>query len=109
MKLFSRRRTYIGFGAFVSLELIILLLIKKFGMGPIQKAIVGSGQSFEYYFSALTVASTIMSFSIFLLGALFLSLVAGDIVAKEGEDGHMRLLLARPEALYRLALGAAPV
>jgi len=104
LKLFSRRRTYIGFGAFVSLELIILLLIKKFGMGPIQKAIVGSGQSFEYYFSALTVASTIMGFAIFLLGALFLSLVAGDIVAKEGEDGHMRLLLARPVSRFRLLL-----
>ncbi len=82
----------------------ILLLIKKFGMGPIQKAIVGSGQSFEYYFSALTVASTVMGFSVFLLGALFLSLVAGDIVAKEGEDGHMRLLLARPVSRFRLLL-----
>ncbi len=104
LKLFARQRTYIGFGAFVALELLILMLIKKFGMGPIQKAIVGSGQSFEYYFSALTVASTIMGFAIFLLGALFLSLVAGDIVAKEGEDGHMRLLLARPVSRFRLLL-----
>lgn len=104
LKLFARRRTYIGFAAFVALELVILLLIKKFGMGPIQKAIAGSGQSTEYYFSALTVASMIMGFSIFLLGALFLSLVAGDIVAKEGEDGHMRLLLARPVSRFRLLL-----
>ena len=104
LKLFARRRTYIGFGAFVALEIVILLLIKKFGMGPIQKAVVGSGESFEYYFSALTVASTVMGFSVFLLGALFLSLVAGDIVAKEGEDGHMRLLLARPVSRYRLLL-----
>lgn len=104
LKLFARRRTYIGFGVFVALEMNILLLIKKFGMGPIQKAIVGSGQSFEYYFSALTVASTVMGFSVFLLGALFLSLVAGDIVAKEGEDGHMRLLLARPVSRFRLLL-----
>jgi ABC-2 type transport system permease protein len=104
LKLFARRRTYIGFGAFVTLELVILLLIKKFGMGPIQKAIVGSGQSFDYYFSALTVASTVMGFSVFLLGALFLSLIAGDIVAKEGEDGHMRLLLARPVSRFRLLL-----
>jgi ABC-2 type transport system permease protein len=104
LKLFARRRTYIGFGAFVALEIVILLLIKKFGMGPIQKAVVGSGESFEYYFSALTVASTVMGFSVFLLGALFLSLVAGDIVAKEGEDGHMRLLLARPVSRFRLLL-----
>ena len=104
LKLFARRRTYIGFGAFVALEVLLLLLIKKFGMGPVQKAIVGSGQSFEYYFSALTVATTVMSFSVFLLGSLFLSLVAGDIVAKEGEDGHMRLLLARPVSRFRLLL-----
>lgn len=104
LKLFARRRTYIGFGAFVALEVLLLLLIKRFGMGPIQKAIVGSGQSFEYYFSAITVASTVMGFSVFLLGALFLSLVAGDIVAKEGEDGHMRLLLARPVSRFRLLL-----
>jgi ABC-2 type transport system permease protein len=45
-----------------------------------------------------------MGFSVFLLGALFLSLVAGDIVAKEGEDGHMRLLLARPVSRFRLLL-----
>jgi ABC-2 type transport system permease protein len=51
LKLFARRRTYIGFGAFVALEIVILLLIKKFGMGPIQKAVVGSGESFAYYFS----------------------------------------------------------
>jgi ABC-2 type transport system permease protein len=104
LKLFARRRTYIGCGAFVALEIVILLLIKRFGMGPIQKAIVGSGQSFEHYFSAITVASTVMGFSVFLLGALFLSLVAGDIVAKEGEDGHMRLLLARPVSRFRLLL-----
>jgi ABC-2 type transport system permease protein len=104
LKLFARRRTYIGFGAFVLLEIVILLLIKKFGMGPIQKAVVGSGENFDHYFSAITVAQTVMGFSSFLLGALFLSLVAGDIVAKEGEDGHMRLLLARPVSRFRLLL-----
>lgn len=104
LKLFARRRTYIGFGAFVALEIVVLLLIKKFGMGPIQKAIVGSGENFDHYFSALTVGQTVMGFSAFLLGALFLSLVAGDIVAKEGEDGHMRLLLARPVSRFRLLL-----
>ncbi|WP_395743029.1 ABC transporter permease [Prosthecobacter sp.] len=104
LKLFARRRTYIGFGVFIALELLLLMLIKKYGLGPIGKAIVGSGESFEYYFSALTVASTIMGFAIFLLGALFLTLVAGDIVAKEGEDGHMRLLLARPVSRFRLLL-----
>jgi ABC-2 type transport system permease protein len=39
-----------------------------------------------------------------LLGAIYLALVAGDIVAKEGEDGHYRLLLVRPISRSRLLL-----
>lgn len=103
LKLFARRRTYIGFGAFVVLQIVIFMLVKKFGL-PTQKLIAGSGGNVDYYTSALTVASFVMGVSVFLLGALFLSLVAGDIVAKEGEDGHMRLLLARPVSRFRLLL-----
>jgi len=103
LKLFARRRTYIGFGAFVVLQILIFLLVKKFGL-PTQRLIVGAGENVDYYLSALTVASFVMGVSVFLLGALFLSLVAGDIVAKEGEDGHMRLLLARPVSRFRLLL-----
>lgn len=103
LKLFARRRTYIGFGAFVALQVIVFLLIKKFGL-PTQRLIAGAGENVDYYLSALTVASFVVGVSVFLLGALFLSLVAGDIVAKEGEDGHMRLLLARPISRFRLLL-----
>lgn len=104
LKLFARRRTYIGFGAFVLLELLILWLIKVKGLGPVQKAIVGSGENTDYYFSALTVSLIVVSMSVFFLGALYLTLVAGDIVAKEGEDGHLRLLLARPVTRFRVLL-----
>lgn len=103
LKLFARRRTYIGFGCFVALQTLVFLLVKKFGL-PTQRLIAGSGESVSYYLSALTVASFVVGVSVFLLGALFLSLVAGDIVAKEGEDGHMRLLLARPVSRFRLLL-----
>lgn len=103
LKLFARRRTYIGFGAFVLLQILIFMLVKKFGL-PTQRLIAGSGENVAYYLSALTLASFVLGASVFLLGALFLSLVAGDIVAKEGEDGHMRLLLARPISRFRLLL-----
>lgn len=103
LKLFARRRTYIGFGAFVLLQTLIFIIIKRKGF-PGQKIIAGSGESVDYYMSALTLASFVLGASVFLLGALFLSLVAGDIVAKEGEDGHMRLLLARPISRFRLLL-----
>jgi ABC-2 type transport system permease protein len=104
LKLFARRRTYLGFGAFVLLEMLILWLIKVKGLGPVQRAIVGSGESMDYYFSALTVSLIVVSMSVFFLGALYLTLVAGDIVAKEGEDGHLRLLLARPVSRFRVLL-----
>lgn len=104
LKLFARRRTYLGFGAFVLLEMLILWLIKVKGLGPVQRAIVGSGESMDYYFSSLTVSLIVVSMSVFFLGALYLTLVAGDIVAKEGEDGHLRLLLARPVSRFRVLL-----
>jgi hypothetical protein len=46
LKLFARRRTYIGFGAFVALEIAhSLALIKKFGLGPMQRPFAGSGEN----------------------------------------------------------------
>ncbi len=104
LKLFARRRTFLGFGVFVVLELLCLWLIKVKGLGPVQRAIVGSGENMEHYFSALTVAFLVVIMSFLLLGALFLTLVAGDIVSKESEDGHLRLLLARPVSRFRLLL-----
>jgi ABC-2 type transport system permease protein len=103
LKLFGRKRTYIGFGAFVTLQILLFLIFRKSGP-PMKNIISGSGEDMSYYLSALTFAGFIMGASIFLLGALFLSLVAGDIVAKEGEDGHMRLLLARPVSRFRMLL-----
>lgn len=104
LKLFARRRTYIGFGVFIVLELLILWLVQVKGLGPMQRAILGSGENVDHYFSALTVAQIIVSLSVFFLGALYLTLIAGDIVAKEGEDGHLRLLLARPVSRFRVLL-----
>ncbi len=57
---------------------------------------------FDHYFSALTLAFLIVVFTLIMLGAVFVSLIAGDIVAKESEDGNLRLLLARPISRFRL-------
>jgi ABC-2 type transport system permease protein len=105
LKLFARRRTYIGFGAFVLLEIVILIVFRLKGVERIfERMISRQGQVFEQYYSALTLAQIILGFSVVLLGAIYLALVSGDIVAKEGEDGHYRLLLARPISRMRLLL-----
>lgn len=103
LKLFARRRTYIGFGAFLLLEIVLLIVFRLQGVERMfERMISRQGQSFEHYYSALTVAQMILGFSVVLLGAIYLALVAGDIVAKEGEDGHYRMLLARPVSRVRL-------
>lgn len=103
LKLFAKRRTFIGFGAFLLLETALLIVFRLKGFERIfERLISRQGQAFEHYYSALTLAQMILGFSVLILGALYLALVAGDIVAKENEDGHYRLLLARPVSRLRL-------
>ena len=101
-KLFARKRTYMGFLVFLALEGIILTLFQVKGAEGFKRIITQRGEAFETYYSALTLGFIILQISIFLLGSLYVSLVAGDIVAKESEDGHLRLLLARPISRLRL-------
>lgn len=105
LKLFARRRTYIGFAAFMALEIAILIIFRLKGVERVfERMIARQGMAFEQYYSALTLAFMILGISVVLLGAIYLALVAGDIVAKEGEDGHYRLLLVRPISRSRLLL-----
>jgi ABC-2 type transport system permease protein len=101
-KLFARKRTYMGFLVFLLLEAIILILFQVKGGEGFKRLITQRGEAFETYYSALTLGFIILQISIFLLGSLYVSLVAGDIVAKESEDGHLRMLLARPVSRLRL-------
>lgn len=105
LKLFARKRTYIGFGVFTALQIVILVLLKTLGFEKwMARFIAPQTDSFEYYISALTLAFIVVKLSVFILGGIYLSLVSGDIVAKESEDGHLRLLLARPVSRFRLLL-----
>jgi ABC-2 type transport system permease protein len=102
-KLLARKRTYLGFGAFLLLELVIYGMYHlKGGDKWLSIVIRNNGGVFEQYNSPLTVAIIVVVFAIVLLGAIYLSLVAGDVVAKESEDGGLRLLLARPVSRLRL-------
>ena len=103
LKLLGRKRTYIGFGAFIALELVILIVFQRQGPeGFYRRLIARQGGLFENYFSGLTLGFIVLAFSAALLGSIYLALVSGDIVAKESEDGNLRLLLARPVSRVRL-------
>ncbi len=96
-KLFARPRTHIGFGMFLLFEILILSLLQlPKPKASYQRMLEANGYLFEHYFSGLTLAVVIVTSAAFLLGALFLALVSGDIVAKEVEDGTMRMILNRP-------------
>ena len=105
IKLFARKRTYIGFGVFLGVETLVLILWQlPRGQRWMKRMIEQSGGAFDTYFSGLTVAMLMVVATVFLLGALYLGLVGGDLVAKEVEDGTMRMTLCRPVSRLRVLL-----
>jgi len=105
LKMFSRKRTYIGFGAFLGMEIIVLFLfnLPKPRAG-FRDLIQQNGYGFQEYYSGLTLATLIVLSTATLLGSLYLSLVSGDLMAKEVEEGTMRMLLCRPISRLRISI-----
>ncbi len=102
-KLFGRPRSFMGYGSFLVLEALILILYKHPRVQQqFQERVETNNLEFALYNSSLTVTFTIMLLSMVLLGSIFFALVAGDIVAKETEDGNLRLVMARPVSRLRL-------
>ncbi len=103
IKLFSRKRTYIGFGVFVLIEIALIFLLN---LEPVQRSlqrvISRSGYVAEDYLSGLTLALLVLVWSVFLLASLYLALVSGDLVSKEAEDGTLRMMLCRPISRARI-------
>ncbi len=92
-----------GYGAFIVMEALILGVYKlDAGKNYTKKMVEQNGLDFSIYYSSLSVTFLIMLFSMFLLGSIYFALVAGDIVAKENEDGNLRLVFARPISRLRL-------
>ena len=102
-KLFGKKRTYIGFGAFVLAQSVMLLAFKftrwESDMG---RMLSNNGYLPEEFISALTVSVVMLMPQIILLMPLYATLVGGDLVAKEYEDGTLRMILSRPISRVRL-------
>ncbi len=104
-RMYARPRTYIGFAVFLLVEGLVLFLLSRPSIQRgLQNWIENVAGGFDHFFSGLTLAFILVGGTVFLLGAPFLSLVSGDIVAKESEDGNLRLLLARPVSRLRLLM-----
>ena len=102
-KLFGKKRTYIGFGAFVLAQSVMLLMFKcTRWQEDFERLLAGNGYLAAEYISALTVALLMLYPQILLLLPLYVTLVGGDLVAKEAEDGTLRMILSRPISRLRL-------
>lgn len=104
-KLFGKKRTYIGFGAFVLAQTVMLLTFKfTRWQQDFERMLNNNGYVPTEFISALTVSLVMLIPQIILLMPLYASLVGGDMVAKEAEDGTLRMILARPISRLRLLL-----
>lgn len=102
-KLFGKKRTYIGFGAFLLSQNAMLLAFRfTHWQREVERILAGNGYLAEEYISALTVAVVMLIPQILLLMPLYAALVGGDLVAKEAEDGTLRMILCRPISRFRL-------
>ena len=102
-KLFGKKRTYIGFGAFIIAQTAMLLIFKHtHWIENFQRLLEGNGYLAAEYISALTVSLIMIWPQVALLMPLYVSLVGGDLVAKEVEDGTLRMILSRPVSRLRL-------
>jgi len=105
-KLFGKKRTYIGFLMFLLAQNVIILLF-RFTNGPrvsMMRTLEGNGYVAQEFISALTVATFMLLPIAYMLLPLYVSLVGGDLVAKEAEDGTLRMILSRPISRLRLLL-----
>ena len=104
-KLFGKKRTYIGFGAFLIGQNAMLVAFRySHWQERMRTLLEGNGYLAQEYVSALTVAVIMLIPQILLLMPLYVSLVGGDLVAKEVEDGTLRMILSRPISRFRLLL-----
>ena len=102
-KLFGKKRTYIGFVMFLLAQNVIALVFKfTRASGPMQRMLESAGHLATEYISALTVATIMLVPVAAFLLPLYVALVGGDLVAKEAEDGTLRMILARPISRARL-------
>jgi ABC-2 type transport system permease protein len=104
-KLFGKKRTYIGFGAILVVQTIIISLLKLTKwQDDISRLLSNNGYIPDEFISALTAAFTMMLPQVLLILPLYVTLVGGDFVAKEYEDGTLRMILSRPISRIRLLI-----
>jgi ABC-2 type transport system permease protein len=103
-KIFSRWRTYIGFG-FIALVVILTEVVMKLSANEILYRMMRSFQKdfliFGNILNGWFVTAFIMN-SLHIHIPFLIALVAGDIVSSEATSGTVRLLLIRPPSRSKI-------
>jgi len=93
----------IGFGAFLLAQTAMLFAFKYTRwQQDFERLLDGNGYLATEFISILTVSVVMLIPQIMLLMPLYATLVGGDLVAKEAEDGTLRMILSRPISRLRL-------
>jgi ABC-2 type transport system permease protein len=104
-KMFGKKRTYLGFLMFLVAQNAIILAFRfAHGSREFSRVLEVNGYLAEQFISSLTVSVVMLMPLAYILLPLYVSLVGGDLVAKEVEDGTLRMVLARPISRSRLLL-----
>lgn len=104
-KLFGKKRTYIGFAIILLTQLIVTIVFKYTrGAAHMIRTLEANGYLAEHFLSGLTVATVMLVPIAYVLLPLYVALIGGDLVAKEAEDGTLRMILSRPISRIRLLL-----
>jgi ABC-2 type transport system permease protein len=103
-KLWRRRRSHLGFVAAFVCEAALTLLFTVPSVREHMGTYVWHNTTLSVAdaFSGWTSAVHVTGETVLLIGSLFLALVAGDILAKEVEEGTLRMVLSRPVSRTRI-------
>lgn len=97
-KLFARPRTHLGFAACLLFELALVVLYRT---SSLDEALGGTywrvpAELAGTHLSGLTVATHVAAETMAVIAALFLALVAGDMIANESEERTLHMIFSRP-------------
>jgi ABC-2 type transport system permease protein len=104
LKIFLKKRTYIGFGIILVIVPLIEIAMKLEGELVISRILKGFSKDFLFFgnlFNGWFVAQQIMN-SLWIHIPLLISFVAGDQLAGEATGGTYRLILIRPVSRTRI-------
>lgn len=105
-KIFTKPRTYIGFGAVFLIVLAIQLGFYFEGADLLDFIIENLRESFVFegkLINAYTVSYVVLN-SLWIHVPVLIALVAGDLIAGEANSGTFRLILTRPVSRTKLLL-----